>query len=224
VSRRGASHRAALTLSLLLIVSAGCSDGDTPKSTASSVDSTRDTATDPSAPTSGALLDDPDEQAAPDRSDPPGETVPSPNDSNPSAPSSPANVVDPDSGEGAEELGPLGSTEVEIDTGDGTVQIGSGELPAMVPDDFPLPSDFEMQLASETGDDAGFSGVTALAFGDLVDFYRTEFADSGYRLVAERVMTDSVAVFEFESDAGSGEVAISSAPGGERSVLVTFAA
>ncbi len=57
-------------------------------------------------------------------------------------------------------LGPLGETDVEFDTDDGSVQIGEAEVPGVVDDDFPIPGGLDIQLASASGDDAGFIGVT----------------------------------------------------------------
>jgi hypothetical protein len=119
-------------------------------------------------------------------------------------------------------LGPLGSTEIEIDTGSGTVQIGDGDVPDVVPLEFPLPRDLDVQIASDLGDQVGFSGVSQLGFDELVALYRTGLSTGPFEVVAERIVNDTVAVFTFDGDAGEGEVAISGAPGGGHSVLVTF--
>ena len=69
--------------------------------------------------------------------------------------------VDPEQGS-AETFGALGETEAEFETDEGSVQIGSGDVPAGAAD-FPVPPDLEIELASETESDLGFSGLTALS-------------------------------------------------------------
>jgi hypothetical protein len=121
------------------------------------------------------------------------------------------------------ELGPLGSTDIELETEGGAVQIGSGEIPALVSSDFPVPDDFIVQLSSETGTDAGFSGITQMAFDELVDFYTVGLAGVGYAVTQDQLVADTVAVLGFEGPDGSGKVAISIAPGGAgRNVIVTY--
>lgn len=122
-----------------------------------------------------------------------------------------------------EELGPLGSTKVEIESDAGTVQIGSGNVPDVVPDTFPIPDDLVIQLSSGVGDDAGFSGVTQLGFDEAVDFYRTGLTDAGFSVTDEQVNAGIAVVVGFEGAAGHGQVVVANAPGGRgRSVLVTF--
>lgn len=125
-------------------------------------------------------------------------------------------------GDEPEVLGPLGDTEIELETDEGVVQIGSGDVPDVVPAGFPLPDDLVVQLASQAGDEAGFSGVSEVEFDELVDFYAVELAAAGYETEQTQFVDGVVAVFEFVGSAGGGSVAISSAPGGGRSVLVTF--
>jgi hypothetical protein len=125
-------------------------------------------------------------------------------------------------GDEPEVLGPLGETEVEFETDDGAVQIGAAEVPAAVADNFPIPDDLMVQIASQAGDDAGFSGVTELTFEELVAFYDIELDTAGYESSRTRWVDGVVAVYEFGGPEGTGSVAISSAPGGGRSVLVTF--
>jgi len=125
-------------------------------------------------------------------------------------------------GDEPEVLGPLGETEVEFETEDGVVQIGAADVPDVVPNDFPIPDGLEIQISSQTGATAGFSGVTELSFSDLVAFYDLELEAAGYVSTQTRLVDGVVAVYEFEGTEGSGNVAISSAPGGGRSVLVTF--
>lgn len=119
-------------------------------------------------------------------------------------------------------LGPLGSTEVELDTGEGTVQIGSGEVPDVVAEGFPVPDDLTVQLSTDVGDQAGFSGVSQQSFDELVELYRTGLPAAGYEVTEDQFVAGRLAVFSFDGPDGSGSVVISSAPGGGQSVLVTF--
>lgn len=120
-------------------------------------------------------------------------------------------------------LGPLGSTEIELDTGGGTVQIGGGDVPDLVPATFPRPADLVVQTASETGEAAGFTGVSQLGFDALAELYRDGLAAAGFEVTEETFADGSVAVFGFDGPDGRGEVVISSpAPGGGQSVIVTL--
>lgn len=120
-------------------------------------------------------------------------------------------------------LGPLGETEVELATGEGNVQIGSADVPGQVPESFPLPDDFDVKLASETDEAAGFSGSTALGFDAVVVFYEEGLADAGYEVEQRQFIDGTVAVFAFSGPEGRGDVAISSTPGGPgHDVLITF--
>ena len=119
-------------------------------------------------------------------------------------------------------LGPLGETEAKFETDDGLVQVGSAEVPAAVAASFPLPDDIAVQLSSQSGDNAGFSGVTELGFDELVAFYDAELPAAGYESSRSQFVDGVVAVYDFAGPDGSGQVAISSAPGGGHSVLVTF--
>lgn len=127
-------------------------------------------------------------------------------------------------GDEPEVLGPLGQADVAIEADDGSVQIGSATVPAAVDGGFPLPDDLEVQIASQDGDVAGFSGVSALTFEELVDFYATELPAAGYEVEPGQFVDGVVAVYDFTGVGGTGQLAISSAPGGGRSVLVTFTA
>lgn len=120
-------------------------------------------------------------------------------------------------------LGPLGATDAEFETDDGLIQIGSADVPDAVADSFPIPDDVDVQLASQTGTQAGFNGVTDLTFVELVSFYENELPAAGYEVERSSFVDGVVAVFDFEGADGSGQLAISSAPGGGHSLLVTFA-
>ncbi len=125
-------------------------------------------------------------------------------------------------GDEPEVLGPLGETEVELETDDGVVQIGRGDVPDAVSDSFPVPDDLVVQLSSQSGTEAGFSGVTDRGFGELVAFYESELVVAGYSVEQTDLVDGVVAVFEFTGADGTGSVAISSAPDGGRNILVTF--
>ena len=118
-------------------------------------------------------------------------------------------------------IGPLGEVAAEFETEEGSVEIGEGTVPDMVPSAFPLPDDFVVELATQTDAEAGFSGRSELDFDDLVDFFSLELADRGFD-TEQRVSSERVAVFDFSGSEGEGSVAISSAPGGGQSILVTF--
>jgi hypothetical protein len=125
-------------------------------------------------------------------------------------------------GDEPEVLGPLGETEAEFETENGLVQVGSADVPDVVASSFPLPDDIDVQLASSTSEQAGFSGVTQLGFAELVGFYDIELPAAGYESTRSRFVDGVVAVYDFDGPDGAGQVAISSAPGGGHSVLVTF--
>ena len=88
--------------------------------------------------------------------------------------------------------------------------------------DFPIPDGLDIQLASQVGDAAGFSGITESTFAELVAFYDVELPAAGYSSTQTQLTDGVVAVYEFDGPDGAGKIAISSAPGGGRSVLVTF--
>jgi hypothetical protein len=124
-------------------------------------------------------------------------------------------------GEDPAVIGPLGEATAEFETEDGSVEIGEGTVPDMVPSAFPLPDDFIVELSTQTGAEAGFSGRSEQSFADLVDFFSVELVDGGFD-AERRIDSPSLAVFDFSGPDGQGSVAISSAPGGGQSILVTF--
>lgn len=126
-------------------------------------------------------------------------------------------------GEEPEVLGPLGQSTVVIETEDGSLQIGAGTVPDVVSAEFPVPDDLVIELSSSAGGDAGFSGRSDSTLDELADFYATELPLRGFVVVDEQVVDGTVVVYEFDGPSGQGSVAISSAPGGGRSILVTFA-
>ena len=64
--------------------------------------------------------------------------------------------------------------------------------------------------------------MSELSFADLVEFYEAELPGGGYSSERSQFVDGVVAVIDFTGPEGTGQVAISSAPGGGRSVLVTF--
>ncbi len=123
---------------------------------------------------------------------------------------------------GGESTGPLGQTVLELDTGDGSVQIGEGEVPALMAE-LPVPDDLLVELSSSTDGAAGFSGASEQSVEDLADFYREELATAGFRLVSDDTPAASITVLSFEGESGSGDVALSGAPSGAgTTVIMTF--
>lgn len=138
-------------------------------------------------------------------------------------------VAVPSDGAGGESLGPLGSTDVELTSEDGSVQIGSADLPGLA-GGFPLPDGIELELASETATDAGFSGVAPGSVLEQADFFRVALPAAGFTIIEERRPTGdddpdpAVVLLTIESADLEGEIAITSAPGGEgASIIVAIA-
>ncbi len=122
-----------------------------------------------------------------------------------------------------EELGPLGETERVIETNEGEISIGTGEVPEEVEEALPLPDDFEVQLASDTATDLGFSGTTASSLEELTEMYDLAFADESYTLEDRQEIPGTIVVYEISSASASGQVAVSATPGAEGStILVTW--
>lgn len=118
-------------------------------------------------------------------------------------------------------LGPLGSTQVDITTDDGSIQIGSGTIPAAAAD-VPVPDDLEVQLASASGDSAGFSGRTARTPAELAAFYRSELPRSGFEIVDDQTVGSTVFIV-FVRSGETGQVAISETPGrAGATIIVAF--
>ena len=219
-------RRAAVGAVAVALVLSGCEgdDGETgaaTPTTATSVPSVRDvappTAPPPTAPLSG---DDSNGDADP-------ATTPPSNTSGPST-GPPDAGTDPPPDSGPESLGPLGSTEVDLTSEDGTVQIGSADLPGLA-DGFPLPEGTALELASETTTDAGFSGVAPGSVLEQADFFREALPAAGFTIIDERRPTGdddpdpAVVLFSFETADRDGELAITSAPGGDgSSIIVTI--
>jgi len=113
---------------------------------------------------------------------------------------------------------------LDLDTGEGSVQIGEGEVPESMAD-LPVPDDLQVELASSAEDAAGFSGLSALAVGELADFFREGLVDAGYRIVKDEAPATNIVLLRFEGNGGSGDVALSEAPAGAgTTVIVTFSA
>lgn len=120
---------------------------------------------------------------------------------------------------GGESLGPLGETELDIETDDGRVQIGTAELPALA-SAVPLPDGLELLLASETEADATYSGESSATSAELLGFYETALPDAGFDVTDVERASDSVAVLRFSGDGLDGEVVLSDAPSGGTTVIV----
>lgn len=183
-----------MVYSVLLVMVAGCDTGESPDGSPA-VSSTSTTTADP-------------REAPPATSDP-------------RALATTADGLALPDGEDPDVIGPLGEATAEFETEEGSVEIGAGTVPELVPGAFPLPDDFVVELATQTDADAGFSGRSQQSFDDLVDFFSVELIERGFD-VEQRVRTASVVVFDFAELEGEGSVAISSAPGGGQSILVTF--
>lgn len=133
--------------------------------------------------------------------------------------------TEPEPGTGGQSTGPLDEADIEIETDEGTIQIGEADVPDGVDAAFPLPDDFEVQLSSATEDQFGFSGVTALSLDDLKAFYSEGLVAAGYDVSATQEVEGVLAVYSFEADGVEGDVAISQEPGGDgSSILVTIGA
>lgn len=126
----------------------------------------------------------------------------------------------------ARELGPLGSTDIDVDTGAGTVQLGDADIPDLA-SELPVPEGLDVQLASETETDAGFTGVAPGSVSDLGMFYRDALPARGFTITADSGDADgddaALVVLAFESNTQIGSVVITRAPGeAGTSVLVTI--
>ena len=120
---------------------------------------------------------------------------------------------------GGQSTGPLGSTVVDLDTDEGSVQIGEGEVPESM-SDLPLPEGLRIELASSTTEDAGFSGVATQSVGELAAFFRERLPNAGYRIVSDEAPTATVVLLGFEGEDGSGDLALSEAPGAAGTIVI----
>lgn len=125
-----------------------------------------------------------------------------------------------------QELGPLGSTELDVDTGAGTVQLGDADIPDLAAE-LPVPVGLDVQLASETETDAGFTGVAPGSVNELGTFYRDALPERGFTITSETGDGDgddaALVVLSFESNTKLGSVVITRSPGeAGTSVLVTI--
>lgn len=123
---------------------------------------------------------------------------------------------------GGESTGPLGETELQIETDDGELQIGGGEIPESA-SAFPLPDDFELQLASETSTATGFSGVSAQPVDELADFFRASLPAAGFDITDDSAPTPAIVTLAFTGTDSEGDLALSEAPGSAgTTVIVTL--
>lgn len=115
-------------------------------------------------------------------------------------------------------LGALGDTQVDITTEDGAVQIGSGTVPDVAAE-VPVPDDLEVQLASVSGESAGFSGRTSRSPEDLATFYREELPAAGFEIIDDQTLGSTVFIV-FVRAGETGQVAISDTPGADGATIV----
>lgn len=120
-------------------------------------------------------------------------------------------------------LGPLGETKLRFETDDGSVQIGGGDVPAVIAPTFPVPDDLVVLLASEAGTDAGFNGTTTLGVDELVAMYLDELPAAGFEILSQEGEPGSFTLIDFTGPDGGGQVVISESPGGgSTTLLVAF--
>jgi hypothetical protein len=124
----------------------------------------------------------------------------------------------PPSGDG-ESLGPLGETEVQFETDEGSVEIGDASIPAAA-EAFPVPDDFAVLISSETATDLGFSGESMLVLDELVAFYDVELEEAGFTVVGRRVSPGAFAVYDIERSGQVGQVALSASASVAGSTLI----
>ncbi len=118
-------------------------------------------------------------------------------------------------------LGPLSSTDVEITTDRGDVQIGQGTVPAIARE-LPVPDGLEITLASSTERSAGYSGTAPSSVGDTASFYRRELDAAGFVIDEDDDLGTSV-IIAFHSETAEGRIAIAPAPGDAgTSVVVAY--
>ncbi len=135
-------------------------------------------------------------------------------------------------GSGAEATGPLGSTDLELETDEGSVAIGDAEVPELARD-FPVPDGLEVQLASETATDAGFSGTAPGLVSNVAAFYRSALGEAGFSITQDTQVPSAedlpsgvqptVVLVQFESPTKQGDIAITPAPGSAELVSVIVA-
>ncbi|WP_040495635.1 hypothetical protein [Ilumatobacter nonamiensis] len=188
-------------LSLVLVL-AGCTASDDARTPDTTADSSSDPADDASAGSAPASVEGSDDGA--------------PSDSAADGTGPEAEGVPPGAGLS---LGALGDQVVEFETEDGSVQIGSGQVPEALAA-FPVPDDLEVQLASTEADDAGFTGLSSATISELADFYVLGLPEAGYDVAERRDLSESAVIIDFEADSGLGQVAITTSPGGDSSTLV----
>jgi hypothetical protein len=115
-------------------------------------------------------------------------------------------------------LGPLGSNEVQIDTDEGSVQIGSGTIPPTAAA-VPAPADLRVELATEASGSAGYSGTSQQSVAELGDFYAAALPAAGFEITEDRPAGSSRFI-AFRRDDGVGQIAISEEPGGSGSTVI----
>ena len=76
----------------------------------------------------------------------------------------------------------------------------------------PLPDDFDVDLASETPTDLGFSGTTALTFDEVVEFYRAQLPDAGFGVSDGASAPGTFQILDVTDGERSGSVLIATSP------------
>jgi hypothetical protein len=109
-------------------------------------------------------------------------------------------------------LGPLGSTQTTIPTGEGEVSIGGGAVPASA-GDFPVPDGLEVQITTETAEALGFTGRIDGELADLVGFFEDMLPAAGYEII-DRTAVPGVFTRLLLDGPLVGDVVISGEPGG----------
>lgn len=194
-----------LLVAAVLVASASACTGDDAPETGTPTSTTPSAGTDASE-----SLPSPDPVSTPsDRLEPPASTP---------APTSPPTATG-----GPAPEPPTSGAAIEIDTGSGTVQIGGGQVPAVVSDRFPVPDGFVVDLASADATSAGFSGTSELGFDELVAFYERELPAAGFEAARRQLVEGRFAIIVFDGPDGRGEIAIAGSPGASgHDVIVTY--
>lgn len=206
-------RRITLVITSCLVI-AGCSAGGVVTAPSEDDSAQSPAATDPPSPAPDDGADDDESVVA---ADPTPAPTPAPTeDPTPVLPDEPT----PPPGVGGEETGPLGDTELDLETDEGSVQIGRGDVPSSLDPSFPLPPDLVVQLATETEADLGFSGTTELTLEALDELYRSGLPAAGYEVVDVQEVEGVLLAFTFEGPSGVGQVAITQTPGGTGWTLV----
>lgn len=75
-----------------------------------------------------------------------------------------------------------GGKKVTIETDDGKLTVGEGEIPDNFPSDVPVYSEAEVITSSESGDNFTLALKSSDSVSEVSDFYKTKLADKGWTL------------------------------------------